>query len=69
MNQTTNPESTRHLGDFEIVCGDMCVAYEARQVALNRKVARKILSASLGLTSKAVQRFRVIRVIRLMPGI
>src|SRR5262249_29684589 len=30
---------------------------EARQVSLNRKVALKVLAGSLGLTSKAVQRF------------
>src|SRR5215472_13323900 len=36
----------------------MGVVYEARQVSLNRKVALKVLSGGLGLTSKAVQRFR-----------
>lgn len=34
------------------------IVYEARQVSLNRKVALKVLSSGLGLTSKAVQRFR-----------
>src|SRR5215471_17085257 len=52
----------RSLGDFEIVRelgrGGMGVVYEARQVSLNRKVALKVLSGGLGLTPKAVQRFR-----------
>jgi serine/threonine protein kinase len=53
---------TRRLGDFEVVReigrGGMGVVYEARQVSLNRKVALKVLSGGLGLTPKAVQRFR-----------
>jgi serine/threonine protein kinase len=56
------PESIRRLGDFEIVRplgrGGMGVVYEARQVSLNRKVALKVLSGELGLTDRAVQRFR-----------
>jgi tetratricopeptide (TPR) repeat protein len=36
----------------------MGVVYEARQVTLNRKVALKVLSGGLGLTPKAVLRFR-----------
>src|SRR5438128_3017312 len=60
---TTNPsESLRRLGDFEILReigrGGMGIVYEARQVSLNRKVALKVLSGGLGLTPKAVQRFR-----------
>jgi serine/threonine protein kinase/tetratricopeptide (TPR) repeat protein len=52
----------RRLGDFEILLelgrGGMGIVYEARQVSLNRKVALKVLSGGLGLTPKAVQRFR-----------
>ena len=52
----------KRLGDFEIVReigrGGMGVVYEARQVSLNRQVALKVLSGGLGLTPKAVQRFR-----------
>jgi hypothetical protein len=36
----------------------MGIVYEARQLSLNRKVALKVLGSSLGLTAKAVQRFR-----------
>jgi serine/threonine protein kinase len=62
MGQTNYPKSLRRLGDFEMLCeigrGGMGVVHEARQVSLNRKVALKVLSGELGLTSKAVQRFR-----------
>jgi serine/threonine protein kinase len=58
---STNLAGTR-LGDFEVLRelgrGGMGVVYEARQVSLNRKVALKVLAGSLGLTDKAVQRFR-----------
>src|SRR5215831_14894171 len=62
MGQTNHRENPRRLGDFEIIReigrGGMGVVYEARQVSLNRKVALKVLSGGLGLTPKAVQRFR-----------
>src|SRR5438046_1615825 len=57
---TSEPVFQR-LGDFEIVRelgrGGMGIVYEARQISLNRKVALKVLTPGLGLTSKAVQRF------------
>lgn len=50
------------LGDFEVLGelgrGGMGVVYEARQISLNRKVALKVLSGGLGLTPKAVARFK-----------
>ena len=50
------------LGDFEIVRelgrGGMGIVYEARQTSLNRHVALKVLGPGLGLTPKAVDRFR-----------
>src|SRR5215470_7727825 len=62
MGQTNHRENPRRLGDFEVLReigrGGMGIVYEARQVSLNRKVALKVLSGGLGLTPKAVQRFR-----------
>jgi serine/threonine protein kinase/tetratricopeptide (TPR) repeat protein len=63
MNESgADPQPARRLGDFEIVRelgrGGMGIVYEARQVSLNRKVALKVLSGSLGLTTKAVLRFQ-----------
>src|SRR4051794_23952095 len=60
--RTYHKSQHQRLGDFEIVGelgrGGMGVVYEARQVSLNRRVALKVLSGGLGLTPKAVQRFR-----------
>ena len=60
--QSSAPKLPKRLGDFEIVRpigrGGMGVVYEARQRSLNRRVALKVLSSSLGLTGKAILRFR-----------
>ncbi len=57
-----NDDTKKRLGDFEIIRelgrGGMGVVYEARQVSLNRNVALKVISGSLGLSSKAVLRFQ-----------
>ena len=58
---TTNLVGTR-LGEFEIVRelgrGGMGVVYESLQTSLNRRVALKVLGPGLGLTPRAVDRFR-----------
>ena len=59
---TDNENTKKRLGDFEIIRelgrGGMGVVYEARQVSLNRKVALKVISSALGLSSKAEVRFK-----------
>ena len=58
----TDQARKKRLGDFEIIRelgrGGMGIVYEARQRSLNRKVALKVLSSSLGMTAKAVIRLR-----------
>ncbi len=50
------------LGEFEVVRelgrGGMGVVFEAVQTSLHRRVALKVLGPGLGLTAKAVSRFR-----------
>jgi tetratricopeptide (TPR) repeat protein len=50
------------LGEFKIVRelgrGGMGIVYEAVQTSLNRRVALKVLGQGIGLTSRAVDRFR-----------
>lgn len=62
MNPSGDGLNKKRLGDFEIVRelgrGGMGIVYEARQISLNRKVALKVLSSGLGMTTKAVVRFR-----------
>ncbi len=59
---TEEKNTKKRLGDFEIIRelgrGGMGVVYEARQVSLNRKVALKVISSGLELSSKAVLRFQ-----------
>jgi serine/threonine protein kinase len=55
-------DADRQLGEFRIVRelgrGGMGTVYEAVQTSLNRRVALKVLGPGLGLTDRAVQRFR-----------
>src|SRR5580704_16142625 len=52
----------RRIGEFEVVRelgrGGMGIVYEAVQTSLGRRVALKVLGGGLGLTPRAVDRFR-----------
>jgi serine/threonine protein kinase len=62
MSAVPERQVGQQLGDYqvarEIGRGGMGIVYAAHQVSLNRPVALKVLSASLGLTAQGVQRFR-----------
>ena len=63
MNSPSDSQQgPRRFGDFEIVRevgrGGMGVVYEAHQRSLNRRVALKVLSNGLGITTNSIQRFQ-----------
>ena len=62
LKRNSIPPNNFELSEFEIVRelgrGGMGVVYEAKEKSLNRRVALKVVSPSLGMSSTAVMRFR-----------
>ena len=60
---TRGPSAGRPFADFQIIReigrGGMGVVYEARQVAIGRRVALKVLPPAAAMDPKALQRFQL----------
>lgn len=58
----SEPVAAQHFGDYELIDqigrGGMGIVYRARQIALNRPVALKMISAGEFATPMLIQRFR-----------
>ena len=63
MTGSSNDRAPRELGDYpvirEIGRGGMGVVYEAEQLSLSRRVARKVLPFAAALDKRHLQRFKV----------